>query len=157
MDKAKPTITVITIVKDIVKSGRKDLLRECIESVSGQTYQNIQHILMDGKSSDGTLELLEELKGIFGDRLEIHSQKDQSIDEAYNNALRYAKGKYVFFMNSDDKYYSSQALEHCFEAMEREQADYYRDTIEMTISFRLGFLISIFFGSPCHFLIRLWE
>lgn len=124
MDKAKPTITVITIVKDIVKSGRKDLLRECIESVSGQTYQNIQHILMDGKSSDGTLELLEELKGIFGDRLEIHSQKDQSIDEAYNNALRYAKGKYVFFMNSDDKYYSSQALEHCFEAMEREQADY---------------------------------
>lgn len=45
MDKAKPTITVITIVKDIVKSGRKDLLRECIESVSGQTYQNIQHIL----------------------------------------------------------------------------------------------------------------
>lgn len=100
------------------------MLRECIESVSGQTYQNIQHILMDGKSSDGTLELLEELKGIFGDRLEIHSQKDQSIDEAYNNALRYAKGKYVFFMNSDDKYYSSQALEHCFEAMEREQADY---------------------------------
>lgn len=124
MTKMEPRITVITIVKDIIKSGRKDFLKESVESVSSQSYKNIQHILMDGASTDGTLDYLEQLNEMLGDKLEIHSQKDLSIDDAYNNALKHAKGKYVFFMNSDDKYYSRQALEYCVEAMEGAQADY---------------------------------
>ena len=52
-------VTVITVVYNLIKSGRVKYFKQMLRSVRNQTYKNIEHIVMDGKSTDGTLSLLD--------------------------------------------------------------------------------------------------
>ena len=51
---AEEKVTVITVVYNLVKSGRVKYFKQMLQSVRNQTYKNIEHIVMDGKSTDGT-------------------------------------------------------------------------------------------------------
>lgn len=117
-----PKVTIITITKDLIKNEREEFLKKCIESVHGQTYKNIEYIVIDGASADGTLDLIKE----YEDKgwLKCYSQKDNGIDDAYNKGLAKATGKYVAFMNSDDAYYSNDVIEISVKKLEEENADY---------------------------------
>ena len=53
-------VSVITVIHNIILSGREATLRQCIESVHGQSYPNIEHIIIDGGSLDGTVAILDE-------------------------------------------------------------------------------------------------
>ena len=117
-----PKVSVVTPVFNLVADGRKELFKKCVESIHNQTYTNIEHIVMDGASSDGTLELLEKYKK--ENYFQYWSKKDSGVDEAYNNAIAHCSGKYVAFMNSDDSYYDEEAVAACVEALEKNQADY---------------------------------
>lgn len=59
-------ITVITVTFNLIKDGREAFFRQCVESVHNQTYPNIEHIVMDGASTDGTLDLIREYKKKVG-------------------------------------------------------------------------------------------
>lgn len=117
-----PKITVITTTYNLYSDNRENYFRQCVESVHNQTYPNIEHIVMDGASTDGTLDLIKEYeeKGW----LKGYSEPDKGIDDGYNHGLSHATGKYVFFMNSDDFYFSNDVLDECVRKMEEEKADY---------------------------------
>ena len=91
-----PLVSVITAVYN----GRAELGR-CIESVLSQDYPNIEHIIVDGGSTDGTVELLK----AYGDRI-AHwtSEPDAGVFDAWNKGLDIAQGEWISFLGSDDIY-----------------------------------------------------
>lgn len=117
-----PKVTIITVTLNLIKDRREEFFRQCVESVHNQTYKNIEHIVQDGASTDGTLDLIKE----YEDKgwLKCYSEPDEGIDCAYNHALKHTTGKYVIFMNSDDCFYYNRAIEESIKKLEEQQADY---------------------------------
>lgn len=120
----KPLVTVITITYNCLTAGRRESLIQCIESVKAQSYENIEHIIIDGASTDGTLDLLKSFEG-----LKIYSEPDNGVFDAFNKGVIRANGKYVIFMNSDDYFFNTDAVRVSVAALESSGADYsYADT-----------------------------
>jgi len=92
----KPLITVITVVYN-----NEETLERCIKSVLDQTYDNIEYIVIDGGSNDGTLDIIKK----YEDSIDYFiSEPDGGIYYAMNKGIALASGDYLGFMNSDDKY-----------------------------------------------------
>jgi glycosyltransferase involved in cell wall biosynthesis len=89
-----PLITIIT-----PSFNRAAMIREAIESVLGQAYQPVEHIVVDGASSDGTLEVLREYE-----HLRVISEPDQGMYDAINKGLEMASGEIIGLLNTDDWY-----------------------------------------------------
>ena len=79
--------------------NRAEFIVEAVESVLAQNYQNFEHIIIDGGSTDGTLELLKRYP-----HLQIYSGQDQGMYDALNKGLKLARGEIIGFLNSDDLY-----------------------------------------------------
>ena len=56
-----PKITIVTATYNLIKAGRKEFFKKCIETIYSQTYKNFEHIIIDGASDDGTLDLIKEI------------------------------------------------------------------------------------------------
>ena len=89
----------------------KQTLGDTIESVLGQTYHNIEYIIVDGGSDDGTQELIKSYSGSFGDRMKWISERDCGIYQAMNKGIRLSSGQLIGIINSDD-FYESDAVEN---------------------------------------------
>ena len=90
-------ITIITVVKN-----DEQHIEKCIESVLTQKYKNIEHIIIDGNSSDNTMSIVNK----YRDKISvILSESDKGIWDAMNKGIKLAKGNIVGFLNSDDFYY----------------------------------------------------
>ena len=87
-------------------------IEQCIESIASQNYQNIEHIVIDGGSTDGTLDILMK-KGV-----RYISEPDAGIYDAMNKGIRLAKGEIVGILNCDDYYCSQDALGTVLKAFE---------------------------------------
>ena len=96
----KPKVTIITATHNLIKAGRRDFFRQCVESVHNQTYENIEHIIADGASTDGTLDLI--IKYADNGWLTYYSEKDNGVYEAMNKGIDKSNGDYINFLNSDD-------------------------------------------------------
>jgi glycosyltransferase involved in cell wall biosynthesis len=79
--------------------NRADYITEAIDSVERQDYQFIEHIIMDGGSTDGTLELLGPYK-----HLRVISQPDDGLYDAINKGVLFGHGEILGFLNTDDYY-----------------------------------------------------
>jgi glycosyltransferase involved in cell wall biosynthesis len=88
----------ITIITPSLNQG--DFIEQTIESVLSQDYPDLEYIVMDGGSSDGTLGILEK----YQDRLSWVSEPDRGQSHAINKGLQRATGDVVAFLNSDDLY-----------------------------------------------------
>jgi glycosyltransferase involved in cell wall biosynthesis len=104
-----PKISIITVVYN----GEKHIGRT-IESVVNQSYSPIEYIIIDGKSTDGTLKVIESYPGI----IKLISEPDQGLYDAMNKGLQLATGSYVWFLNSGDQIYSPDTVEKMVEGME---------------------------------------
>jgi glycosyltransferase involved in cell wall biosynthesis len=103
MTKQLPLFTVIVAVLNNAKT-----LQHCIDSVANQTYPQKELIIIDGGSSDGTVEILK----TNGDKIAYwESKRDRGIYHAWNKALKYATGEWVCFLGADDYLWSSDVLE----------------------------------------------
>jgi glycosyltransferase involved in cell wall biosynthesis len=109
-----PKVTVITVVRNLILSGREKFFRQCLESVRNQTYPNIEHIVIDGASTDGTLELLEEYKKW----ITYYSEPDEGVYYGMNKGIQKSTGKYINFLNSDDYFCDITGLEKSVELLE---------------------------------------
>jgi len=87
-------ITIITATYNSAKT-----IADCIASVNSQTYQNIEHIIIDGASTDNTLKIIESLPGRV---TKIVSEPDNGIYDAMNKGIKLATGDVIGFLHSDD-------------------------------------------------------
>ena len=94
--KDKPLITVITAVYNNEK-----YLEESILSLHKQRYENYEHIIIDGGSTDGTIDIIKK----YENKIDYWcSENDHGIYDAFNKGMKLAAGDYVGFLNSDDSY-----------------------------------------------------
>jgi phosphoribosylaminoimidazole-succinocarboxamide synthase len=94
-------ITVITPCKNIISDGRETFFRKMIETLYSQTYKDFEHIVVDGGSKDGSIELLEQFRKDGKINILI-SEEDHNVHEAMNKGIRLAKGEFIHVMNSDN-------------------------------------------------------
>jgi hypothetical protein len=80
-------------------------IRDTIESVLAQNYPLVEHIVMDGGSSDGTVDILREYGERYPDRFRWVSEPDQGQSDALNKGIGLARGEFLGWQNSDDYYY----------------------------------------------------
>ena len=86
--------TLITVTLN----SQKTILKT-IDSINNQTYKEFEYIIIDGGSSDGTLDLI---KTNLKKKYILLSEKDKGIYNAMNKGIKLSNGKYVAFLNSDD-------------------------------------------------------
>jgi len=99
-------ISIITVVFND-KLG----LENTIQSVLSQSYKNIEYIIIDGGSTDGTLDIIKK----YEDRIDYWvSEKDKGIYDAMNKGIDVASGEWINFMNAGDGFYSNDILEKLF-------------------------------------------
>lgn len=98
-----PKISIVTVCYN-----SEATLRDTLVSVASQTYNNVEYIVIDGGSNDGTIPLIKE----FADRVDYFvSEKDDGIYDAMNKGIRAATGDFVGILNSDDVFASSNVVE----------------------------------------------
>jgi len=110
-----PLVSIITAVYN----GEKHL-EETIQSVLNQSYDNIEYIIIDGRSPDGTIDIIKK----YEDKIHYWiSEKDDGVYEAMNKGLEVAKGEYIAILNADD-YYTSDAITLGIEKIIKTKSDY---------------------------------
>lgn len=101
-----PIISIISIVRN-----DQAHIRETIESVINQTYANIEYIVVDGGSTDSTVEIIKE----YEDKIDYWiSEPDKGIYNANNKGFSYTTGDFINYMNSGDKFYNNDVIANIF-------------------------------------------
>jgi glycosyltransferase involved in cell wall biosynthesis len=101
----KSSGALITIIVAVYNGAKT--LQQCIDSVSAQSYENKELIIIDGMSNDGTLEILKQNTSRINYWI---SESDEGVYSAWNKGLKHAKGDWICFLGSDDYLYTSDAL-----------------------------------------------
>ena len=102
-----PHITIITVARNSAIT-----IATTIKSVLNQTYQNLQYVIIDGCSNDGTIEIVKS----FGDkRVTFISEPDKGIYDAMNKGIGLATGNIIGILNSDDFYAGIDVIEKVVE------------------------------------------
>lgn len=97
-----PLVTVITVVYNGAQ-----YLPETIKSVNGQTYKNIEYVVIDGGSTDGTVDILSE----YNDEIDYWvSEPDKGISDAFNKGVLAANGDYILFFGASDLFFDKNSL-----------------------------------------------
>jgi glycosyltransferase involved in cell wall biosynthesis len=118
----EPDVTIITPTKNIVDEGKADDFTLLINLLNLQTYEFVDHLIVDGGSTDGTDVLLKEYKNLG--YISFFSEPDNGKFSAMNKGILRAKGKYVSFLSCDDFYHDITAIADIVNAMEETDADF---------------------------------
>lgn len=87
-------ISIVTICFNSAKT-----IEETIKSVLAQGYDNLDYVIIDGASTDGTMDIVERYRNHFS---VVVSEKDKGISDAFNKGIKNSKGSVICFINSDD-------------------------------------------------------
>jgi len=111
----KPVISIIT-----VSYNSKGTITDTIKSVLAQTYTEIEYIIIDGSSTDGTVKLIES----FGSRIsKFTSEPDKGIYDAINKGIRLSTGNIIGILNSDDFFYDNNVIQKVVDAFDTDVID----------------------------------
>jgi glycosyltransferase involved in cell wall biosynthesis len=95
-------------------------IRDTIESVLSQNHSDIEYIIVDGDSKDGTMDIVRE----YRDKIDVViSEPDKGIYDAMNKGIRAASGDVIGLLNSDDFYNDDSVIRQLIECMEKAGAD----------------------------------
>ncbi len=97
-------VSIITVVYN-----GKNTIEDCIKSVAGQTYPDIEHIIIDGGSTDGTLDVIKKYNNKINGWI---SEPDKGIYDAMNKGMKHATGDVIGILNSDDIYADEFIMEN---------------------------------------------
>ena len=98
----------ISIITATYNSGKT--LQYTLESVLKQTYDDIEYIIVDGLSTDNTIEILKKFQPLFKGKMRYVSEKDKGLYDAMNKGITMATGDVIGILNSDDFYTSNDIL-----------------------------------------------
>ncbi len=102
----QPILSIITVVYNRVND-----IEKTIKSIISQTYKNIEYIIIDGNSTDGTVDVIKK----YEDKIDYWvSEPDSGIYNAMNKGIAKATGKYIQFMNTGDYFLDNDMLEKIF-------------------------------------------
>ncbi|MBR1538500.1 MAG: glycosyltransferase, partial [Bacteroidales bacterium] len=93
----KPRISVVTICYNA-----RNVVEKTILSVVGQTYGNLEYLIIDGASKDGTMTVIDRYRERIETTGRIVSEPDKGLYDAMNKGIRLATGQWILFMNADD-------------------------------------------------------
>ncbi len=124
--KQLPRLSIITVVYNGIHT-----IERTITSIQQQSYKEIEHILIDGGSTDGTLELIKKHSGGIATWI---SEPDRGIYDAMNKGLEMATGEYVWFINAGDEIYSADTLEKIRDLLRIRSDVYYGEAMYTDIS-----------------------
>lgn len=113
-------MTKISIIMPVFNS--EEYLREAIQSIQDQTMSDIELICVDDGSTDGSLDILNDLSSKF-DFIQVFSQENQGSGSARNKGLDVAKGEFIAFLDSDDIYIDNNALKIMYDTAKLHDAD----------------------------------
>ncbi len=118
----EPFVTIITPTYNLLENNLADDFNLLISLLDLQTYPNIEHLVIDNASNDGTIEMLKNYKnkGFF----KFFSEKDTGKFNAYNKGVMRAKGKYVTFLSCDDFIHDITSIYDIVNIMETNNADF---------------------------------
>ena len=114
-------ISLITVCFNSEKT-----IRDTFDSVLNQTYKNIEYIIVDGKSTDSTMKIVDEYVPKFkngGVELSISSEKDKGLSDAMNQGIKRATGDIIGIINSDDIIHDKNALKKIADTFKKEKCD----------------------------------
>lgn len=120
--KSSPIITVITVVYNDATS-----LEETIKSVLNQTYSNVEYIIIDGQSTDGTLDIINKYQENIAYWI---TEPDNGLYDAMNKGIDSASGEWINFMNAGDIYYNENVLKDVFHNQDYEGYDVLFGSVE---------------------------
>ena len=108
-------VSIITVVYN-----GAEFIRDCIESILNQTYSDIEYIIVDGKSTDGTVDIVQS----YGKKVaQFVSEPDKGLYDAMNKGIRLATGDVIGLLNADDYYRHSQVIENMVALFEQTNSD----------------------------------
>ncbi len=119
-------ISVITIVYNA-----QDTIKRCIESVIGQNYNNIEYIIIDGGSTDNSLQIINQYKSHIK---VLISEPDKGIYDAMNKGIRLATGEVVGMLNADDFFADQEVIPAVAQAFSDSNADIIYGNLDYTNS-----------------------
>ncbi len=92
-----PLFSIITVCWNSDKT-----ISRTIESVLGQDFQDYEYLIVDGDSTDRTIDIIKTYEPQFNGKLKYKSEPDKGIYDAFNKGIERATGKYIWLVNSDD-------------------------------------------------------
>jgi glycosyltransferase involved in cell wall biosynthesis len=110
-----PKVTVITVVLNAA-----GVIERTLKSVLGQDYPNLEYIVVDGQSSDGTLQLIQPYRSQISI---LVSEKDGGIYQAMNKGAALASGDWILFMNAGDLFVENDVITRAFRACNSRECD----------------------------------
>ena len=105
-------ISIITVVYNNEKT-----IADAVESVLSQDYDNIEYIVVDGNSKDGTMDVLRKYEGRIS---KLISEKDKGLYDAMNKGIKAATGDVIGILNSDDFFYNNHIISSIAEGFKKE-------------------------------------
>lgn len=131
-------ISIITVAYNAAST-----IRDCLQSVAEQSFQDVEHIIIDGASTDGTMEVIERYRDHLAS---VISEPDQGIYDAMNKGIRLATGDVVGTLNADDWYADPEVLAKVARA--------FRDDVELDAVY--GDLVYVAKDDPSR-IVRYWQ
>ena len=121
VEDSKPLISIVTVC-----FNSENTIKDTIDSVLNQTYGNIEYIIIDGGSIDGTVEFVQS----YGDKIaRFVSEPDKGIYDAMNKGIALATGDIIGILNSDDFYIDELVIEKVVKEFERNIDCLYADLV----------------------------
>lgn len=128
MEKYSPDckkVSIITATYNVVSKNRKCYFYEMFRSVHEQDYPNIEHIIIDGGSKDGSVEFIQNMIDKYGKKECVFiSEKDKGINDATNKGFEKSTGEYFILMCDDDYYTVRNAISMLVKKLEDTNSDY---------------------------------
>lgn len=125
-DKA-PLVSVITVCRNAATT-----LEACLASVAAQSWPRVEHVVIDGASTDGTAAILQRHRARLA---VVVSEPDRGLYDAMNKGIGLARGDFVIFLNADDVFAGPDALRDAMREIGRHpEGDVYYGTLEVTIA-----------------------
>lgn len=113
---SKPLVSVITVCLNAA-----DIIERTIQSVMSQGYPDIEYIVMDGGSNDGTLDIIRR----YDNHLSYWvSEKDAGISDAFNKGFLVSKGRWIAYLNAGDVYYNNNAIDNLMACSDKNDIIY---------------------------------